>query len=227
LTEHVANPANVLMMAEGGAILFFQDFEPGIYNVHTAFLEDYRGAHAVACSREAYRFMFTHTNCWLLQTQVPAFNKAAALAANAVGFTRVFERKDAWPLEKGMCDLAFYEMSLEAWMRNAAPELIASGKAFHVALDAERERLGRKDAVKHADEDCHDLRAGACLEMVYGGQPEKAVMLYNRWARFAGYGQIDLVNHAPLVIDIGDAVLIVNDKSFKVIKCRSAQPSPQ
>jgi hypothetical protein len=115
-------------------------------------------------------------------------------------------------------------MPLEAWMKNAAPELIASGKHFHVTLDAERARLGQKDHVKHPDEDCHDLHAGCCLEMVYGGQPEKAVMLYNRWARFAGYGQIDLCARAPLVIDIGDAVLLINDKTFKVIKCRSAQP---
>lgn len=225
LAPIVAEPANVLMMAEGGAILFLADMEPGVYNVHTAFLKDFRGDHAVAASREAYRWMFTNTNCWILQTQIPAFNKPAAMAANAVGFERAFERKNVWPTDEkgGLCDLYFYEMPLDAWMHNAAPELIESGKQFHITLDAERARLGHKDigiAGKHPDEDCHDLRAGACLEMVYGGQPVKAVVLYNRWARFAGYGQISLLQEAPLVIDIGDAVLVINDKSFKVIKVR-------
>src|SRR5882724_9813525 len=42
----VADPRNVLLMAEGGGILFIAD-EPAIYEVHTNFLPKFRGRHAI------------------------------------------------------------------------------------------------------------------------------------------------------------------------------------
>lgn len=219
LTSVVADHRNVVLMAQGGAILFGADTEPGIYEVHTNFLEKYRGAHAVAASRNAYRWMFTHTDCWLLTTKVPAFNRPAAMAARVVGFMPAFTRQAVWPTPKGNVDLKFYTLGYEDWIKSAAGELIASGREFHEQIEHELARHG-VTARDHPDEDCHDLRAGACLETVYGGQPEKAIILYNRWARFAGYAQINLIARSPLVIDIGDALLHIQDKSFKVIKCR-------
>jgi hypothetical protein len=63
------------------------------------------------------------------------------------------------------------------------------------------------------------------MEMLLGGQPEKAVMLYNLWARFAGYGIIGLISRNPLVIDMGEALIHVRpaEQTFKVIQCRSQQ----
>src|SRR5580692_37957 len=71
VTAVVENPVNVLLIAEGGGIIFGQS-EPGIYDVHTAFLENHRGYAAIKASLEAYRWMFTHTDCMILQTRVPA-----------------------------------------------------------------------------------------------------------------------------------------------------------
>lgn len=222
LTDLVANPRNVLMMAEGGGIFFIADPEvgSGIYEVHTSFLPPFRGAHAINASLAAYRWMFTHTECMTLQTKVPAFNRKAALAARHVGFEPAFERKSVWPTDKGDVDLKFYSMPYETWLRKDAPAMIAAGHAFHTQFEAERERLGVTAPRNHPDEDCHDLRAGVCAEMVYSGQPEKGVALYNRWARFAGYEQIALVARSPLVVDIGDGVLMIQDRTFRVIKCR-------
>lgn len=218
-TELVADPRNVLIMAEGGGILFLWQ-EPGIYEVHTNFLKAHRGLHALGVSLAAYRWMFTHTDCMTLLTRVPAFNKAADRFCALVGATKEFERKAVWPSKDGSVDMAFWSLRYDDWLKQT-PDLIVSGRAFHDHLDAEFARHGVERKNAHADEDCHDLNAGAAAEMIYGGQPEKGVILYNRWARFAGYGLIALIARTPLVLDIGDAVLqVLDDQTFKAIKCR-------
>lgn len=217
----VSDHRNVLLMADGGGIMFIAD-EPCIYEVHTAFLPKFRGRHAIRASLEAYRWMFTHTDCVTLQTRIPAFNKPAALAAHMVGFELAFERAKVWPTAAEPADMRFYELHYPGWLKRT-DALIESGRAFHGRLDEEYQRHG-KPPHSHTDEYCHDRAVGACAEMIYGGQPEKAVILYNRWARFAGYGPIALISRSPIVIDIGDAVILVGEQTFKVIQCRSAQP---
>lgn len=214
----IADPRNVLLMADGGGVLFCQD-EPGIYEVHTQFLPAFRGRHAIRASIEAYRWMFTHTDCMTLFTRVPSPNRAAAFAARVVGFECRFERSAVWPTPDGPVGMKYLVLSYDGWIKRNTAVLMESGRVFHRRLEDECVRLGHPDKA-HPDEDCHDLAVGACAEMVYGGQPEKAVVLYNRWARFAGYGQIALTARSPLVIDIGTAVLLIADQTFKVITCR-------
>jgi hypothetical protein len=48
-SELVADPHNVFMIAPGGSVAFVRD-EPGIYEVHTNFLPEYRGRNALRCS---------------------------------------------------------------------------------------------------------------------------------------------------------------------------------
>jgi hypothetical protein len=213
----VSNPLNVLMMTEGGGIIFAQA-EPGIYDVHTSFLENHRGRHAIRASREAYRWMFTHTDCMILQTRVPAFNKAAETFCRLVGATLEFTRKGSWPIEPEPADMTYWSLKYEDWARDA-PTLVASGRSFHKRLD---EEFAHHKALheNHPDEECHDRYVGACAEMIYGGQPEKAVVLYNRFARFSGYATISMVSRSPLLIDIWSALLLVEDSSFKVIQVR-------
>jgi hypothetical protein len=69
-------------------------------------------------------------------------------------------------------------------------------------------------------------RRKGCSRLARGGQPEKGVILSNRWARFAGYAPIALISRSPLVIDIGDAVMQVQDYSFKVVKVRRLDVGP-
>lgn len=223
VTPLVTDPRNVFLMAEGGCIIFTPDIEPGsgIYEVHTNFLEGYRGEHAIEASLEAYRWMFTHTNCMMLQTRIPAFNKAAEAFCRSVGAWLWFERKECWPTERGNVDCKFYALPILDWMRKHSGPLIESGKVFHKRLEEEYARLNFMHE-PHPDEKSHDLAAGACAEMIYGGEPEKACILYNRWARIAGYQQINLISRNPLVIDIGEALLHVTGNNFKVLKCRQA-----
>lgn len=213
----ISNPNNVLLMAEGGGIMFIQ-IEPGIYEVHTSFLEKYRGSNAIKASLEAYRWMFTHTDCMILQTKVPAFNRGADKFCRIVGATKDFERKSIWLTDKGPVDMSYWTLRYEDWLRKT-PALMASGKVFHARLEDEFARHGADDE-NHPDEDCHDLHVGVCVEMIYAGQPEKAIVLYNRWAAFAGYGLISLIAKAPMLIDIGSAILQVTNDSFKVIKIK-------
>lgn len=213
----IRNPANVLLMAEGGGIIFAQA-EPGIYEVHTNFLSSHRGRHAIRASLEAYRWMFTHTDCMILQTKVPAFNKAAERFCAIVGATKEFSRNNVWLTASGPVGMSYWTLKYEDWIRKT-PALMDSGKAFHARLDEECARHGVREE-NHPDEDCHDVYVGACAETIYAGQPEKAVVLYNRWARFAGYGLISLVSKSPLLIDIGSAILQVINDNFRVIQCR-------
>lgn len=215
----LADPRNVLLMAEGGGVLFCQ-IEPGIYEVHTNFLPEHRGRNAIRSSLAAYRWMFTHSDCMVLHTRVPAFNEAAEKFCGIVGATKEFERKSAWPTKDGAVDLSFWSLRYDDWARDAKC-LIESGQDFHAQLNEERRRHGyNPEQAAHPDDECHDRYVGACAEMVYGGQPEKAVALYNRWARFAGYGLITLVSRSPVVIDIGDALLQIGDGTFKAVLCR-------
>ena len=219
VTEIISNPRNVLLMAEGGALLFGADIDSCIYELHTSFLPDFRGMNALAVSRDAYRWMFTHTDCLQIWTRVPVFNRAAALMARKIGFVPQFTRHNAWQTADGPCDVRFYLLDYHHWLHLAADGLMASGRRFHRQLDEQRAAMGNDDP-HHPDEDSHDLYVGVCLETVYGGQPEKAIILYNRWARLSGYGQISLVATNPLVVDIGDAVLLIEDQSFQILRIK-------
>jgi hypothetical protein len=213
----LADERNVLLMAEGGGILFCWH-EPCTYEVHTAFLEGFRGRHAIRASKAAYRWMFTRSDCLVLLTKVPAINPAAASFCKIVGATLEFERKAIWPTNNGPVDMGYWSLRYDDWIRQT-PSIKKSGRKFHDHLASEFERKGQPEE-QHPDEDCHDLHVGACVEMIYGGQLEKAVALYNGWAHFAGYGLINLVSRSPAVIDIGNALLQITDDTFKVILVR-------
>lgn len=226
VTALITDPRNVFLLAPHaseiapcGCIAFCIQ-EPRLYEVHTNFLPEHRGRGALRASLAAYRWMFTHTDCMALQTRVPAFNKAAERFCMIVGATREFDRKAVWPTKEGPVDMSFWSLRYPDWVRKT-PSLNASGRTFHQRLEAERIRHGIQEP-QHADEDCHDRYVGACVETIYGGQPEKAVALYNRWAAFAGYGAIALIARSPLVIDIGEALLQVGHDDFKVIKFKEA-----
>jgi hypothetical protein len=218
----IQDTSNVLLMAEGGGILFICS-EPGVYEVHTAFLKPDRatqsqnGPHIRNVCLAAYRWMFTHTDCLTLITRMPAHNRALAVFSPLVGWVKEFERKAIWCTQGGeLVDVAFATIRYSDWVRKT-PELMESGKWFHHRLDEEAARLGHTEP-RHADEECHDLHVGACVEMIYGGMVDKALMLYNGWAHWAGYGAISLVTRNPFLLDIGDALLHLTGDDFRVLK---------
>jgi hypothetical protein len=216
-TAYVADSRNILLAAEGGG-LFFVWQEPGIYEVHNNWLKAYRGRRAIAGTIAAVRWMFTHTDCMTIYAKIPAFAKPVARLAEFIGGVRQFERKALWPTKDGLVDTSFWSFHYEDWIRKT-PDVAESGRRFHVMLDAEFARHG-KEKTERSDEDCLLRHAGALSETLFH-QPEKAVVLFNLWARFAGYGGCALVAKDPIIIDSGDAVMqIIGDQEIRVLKCR-------
>lgn len=218
-TPILSDTRNVLLMADNGGLLFCQ-LEPHVYEVHTALTKPERGAHGHKGAhnqnvcRAAYRWMFTQTDCLVIHTRIPAFNRAAAIFAPLLGWVKEFERKAVWPTADGSVDMSFWSLRYEDWFRKT-PELALMGLEFHHRLEEEFARHGRAGE-QHPDEEIHDRAVGAAYEMLRAKQLLKAIFLYNRWARFAGYGCISLISEDPPTIDIGNAILEWNADTFKV-----------
>ena len=213
-SQFASDPANVLWEGEGGGFVVLKH-EPGLYEVHTLFLPSARGAAAVETSREGLRYMFLATDCVELLTKCPADNPAAIGFARDAGFQLKFTRKGGW---KDGVDLYFYSLSFDRWVgRDEVMKL--SGEAFHAELERVKAQAG-SPLPTHPDDEAHDRTAGAAVEMVRAGNVRKAVWLYNRWARFAGYASIDLLSESPPVIDVRDAIVTVRDGSMEVLLCR-------
>lgn len=217
LTQAVADPRNVLLMAEGGGFLFIQQ-EPGIYEAHSQFLPEHRGENVVTAARDAERFMFTRTDCIEIRSKVPHGNVAAAAFAKKMRYELQFERTHGWQTVEGLVPCKYYARSITQWA-NQAEELKASGHWFHEKLEAAKIAAGSQMPI-HEDDDAHDLYVGATVEMIAAGQIMKAMSFYARWSAFAGYGPIAVIADNPVVIDIGDALLAVRGDDFDVILTR-------
>ena len=214
LSGLVEDGSNVLLMADRGGFMFHR-LEPAVYEVHTQFLPEGRGRHALKAARAALHHMFTGTDCMEVLTKCPVNNPATAWMARHLGFTLEFTRPAAWPHEDGLVDVDYYALRYPEWVKSA-PGLDERGHWFHDRLHAEKARLGL-ESPDHPEDAAHDRHVGACVEMLLAGQPDKALILYNRWARFAGYATLDLASRAPLVIDIRDGLLLINDTDFEVL----------
>lgn len=217
LSPLVADLRNVLLMGQGGGVLF-QWLEPGLYEAHTQFVPEYRGKEAVQNVRDALRWMFTKTDAVEIVTKVPEPNKSALGLVRAIHGQKLFDRADAWPTENGPLAVSFYGLSLMSWA-GAAPDIAASGHWFHEKLETAKATTAGA-LPSHGDDAAHDQYVGATVEMIAAGQVDKALAFYNRWARFSGYGPISAIALNPLVIDIGDALLAVRGADFDVLLCR-------
>ena len=217
LSPVVGDPRNVLLMADRGGLLFVQH-EPGVYEVHTQFVKEVRGRAVVEATRAAVHWMFTKTDCMEVLTKVPQGNVAAEALTRLVGGVLDFERSNAWPSDKGQRAVKFYGLRYADWVRSARA-LEERGHWFHERLESEKARLGSA-AVIHDDDPAHDRHVGAAVEMILSGQVAKAIVLYNRWARFAGYAELRVVSASPVIIDIQEALIAVNGDNFEVIKCQ-------
>lgn len=217
LSGLIANPANYLLMGNGGGVLF-QCIEPGLYEAHTQFLPEHRGPAAVAAVRDTLRFMFTRTDAVEIVTKVPDGNRGALGLVRAIHGQLQFTREKAWPFNGQMVAVGHYALSLMSWA-GKAEELAASGEWFHGKLEAAKSATAGA-APLHDDDEAHDRYVGATVEMIAAGQVTKGIAFYGRWAKFAGYGPIAVIATNPVVIDIGDAIVAVRDDDFSVLLCR-------
>ena len=217
LTPVVADPRNVLLMGQGGGLLFVQ-LEPGLYEVHTQFIPEARGPVALLAVIDALRWMFTRTDAVEIVTKVPDGNVAAAVLVKKIGGEFQFYRPHAWQTNHGLVGVKYYAQTLNAWVRKT-DELEQIGDWFHEKLAAAKVAQGSAAPI-HDDDDAHDRYVGAAAEMIAHGQVAKGINFYNRWAKFAGYATISLIAANPFVIDIQDALLAVRGQNFEVILCR-------
>lgn len=227
-TGLVADLRNVALMCDEGGILAHWQ-EPGVYEIHTQFTEKYRGVGAIKTVREMISWLFVNTPAMELQTKIPEVNKAALGLVRAINGKLEFEREGVWPLADGkFCRMDYYTLRYQDWLYAGwAMGLMAQvGEWFHTRLDAGKVAfLAAPES--HGHDPSHDVNVGATVEMIFAGQVDKALTLYNRYARFAGYAEISLISSNPLVINIQDAALLVDQKmrDFEVLACRTA-PSP-
>jgi len=165
--------------------------EPGIYLVEFDGVS--KGPHLTA-----YRLMFTQTDCLGLLSKIPLDDGITIAVAVLLGWKKLFDSRG----------IGHWELCYNDWIRQT-PDLMDSGVNF----------IERIDSVIQA-EPSQLLHLGALVEMLCAGQYDKAVALYNGWARFADYGQIELKSHQPALIDVGNALLQFRDGDFKVVRVR-------
>lgn len=207
----VADANNFALQCDhGGFVLTLT--EPGRYEVHSLFLPD-SGGVPIAAMRAAQEWMFTRTDCQAITSKVPASNRAAKGFALAGGLKTIFRREDA---ALGPCE--YVELDVMRWTMGCAA-LEEVGEAFHTALVEAKAKAGSALPV-HDHDEAHERAVGAAFLMIRRGQPLKGVAFYNRWARLAGYADIEIVGLSPLAVDVRDAVLGFSENGLEVLLCR-------
>jgi len=206
-TPYLSAP-HIALIVEGGCFLgLWHGY--GRVECHTNFLPSARGKNAIREARQAIDFMFLQTNCLNLVTRVPQNNPGADWFVRVMGFRLRFERAAAWMKNGVYFPVKYYELDINDWI--AQGHCVQAGRAFHQKL---HELLPDKPA--HADDFIHDCYVGATAEMIRHGKLDKAVLIYNWWARFAGYGEISIISTNPLKINIVDCVLSIKNGDFAV-----------
>ena len=218
LTPLAEDRRNVILWGEQGGIAFLM-VQPGIYEAHAQALPEGRGRWMLDFTWAALHWMFTKTDAMEVVTRVPRGNFGARALAKAVGFTKEFSRPDGWVYDHRPVPVEVWSLQLQGWMKSA-PNLVEEGIRFHNELGAEYIRMGKIDPI-HPDDDNHDRYVGAAVAMVKGGQPFKALVFYNRWAKLAGYKEISLLKAEPVIIDIQESILMFKNDTMRVMACQS------
>lgn len=203
VTTVVQNPDNYALVTEHGGFILIRH-EPGVYEVHSQFLPEGRGKHAVAAMREGFRYMFANTDCLEIVTKVCDDNLPADSFAKIAGFKHRFSRENAWNGKR----MSYRAITIDDWAMTD-PVARKAGQDFHERLEAEKVRRGSVLPV-HDEDQVHDRYVGAAY-LLFQHQPTKAVWFYNKWARFSGYATIELLSDRPTVVDVRDAIIELGD----------------
>lgn len=193
----LAIPGVVALQTDHGGWIFVP-LLAGAYELHTMMLPEGRGRAHLNGLREAFRYMFTQTDCVEILTKCPDDNGAARWASSHLGFRERFRRENAWAMGVGISYRAF---TVDDWTARD-PACLEAGQEFHKML--ERAKAGTA-APLHDEDEAHDRQVGAAVLMARAGRMDKGVGLYNRWAAFAGYAPVEALS--ATVLDIVDAVV--------------------
>lgn len=216
LTELMAKPGTIVLAGEHGAMVF-HPHQPGFYECHTAVLPPGRGRWTLDFVRACLFWIFSRTDAIEIVTKVPKGNLPARALVKAIGGVYEFTNPQGWVMDLDPVPADIYSMHVQSWIRDAEG-LRERGGWFHAKLESEYARFGKTEK-PHPDDPTHDRFVGAACEMILGGQPQKGVIFYNRWAVMAGYEPIQIVGFTPLTIDIRDAMLVVRADDFWMVSC--------
>lgn len=188
LTEISRNLNNYVLTTEFGGFIAIKKMA-GLYECHTQFLPEGRGAHAIEAARESLRYMFIETDCERIITKVKFDNRQAQL------FAAQFMQK------RGRTgDYFYYSVDLDDWAQ-ADDVCQSEGKRFH-------DSIGEK--AEHDEDTTHDCFVGATWLMAKAGNLYKAQAHYNRWAFMAGYEPLIVLSERPLVVSAGTLLMEIN-----------------
>lgn len=214
MTPVMESPDVVALYGEHGGQVY-QRLQPGLFEAHSAFRPEGRGEWALAATQQTLKWVFTRTEAVEIVTRVPAGNLAARALAKAIGGTHDFTLPAGWVKDGKPISADVFSLTIQGWMKSA-PDLPSRGKWFHGRLNAEFDRLGISEP-PHDDCSVHDRYVGAACEMIFGGQPDKACIFYNRVAGLAGWHPIFIERYDPLVVNIGSAILVMRGDDFVVV----------
>lgn len=216
-TALVQNKWNVLLAGKFGAVLFIRH-QPGYYEAHTQVLPEGRGKWTIRLVRAALHWMFTRTDAVEIVTRVPQGNLAALALTRMIHGVYEFTNPRGWVFKNELVPADIYALRIQDWMKRA-PGLVERGHWFHDRLVDEFKKQGHVEP-QHDDDETHDRYVGAAAEMFLAGQYVKGAVFYNRWAVMSGYAPIGIVTEQPLVLDIGNALLMIRNNDFWVLTCR-------
>jgi hypothetical protein len=210
----VADPRNYCFETPFGGFLGIA-LGYGRYEVHSLFVPTRAPKVTVTAMREASEYIFTRTDCVELVTKVPEGNRRAGQLAAVAHF----EERFVAPVAPGHQTRARYlALSLDQWTVHGCG-LAAIGQWFHDAFD----QMRADDVLAlagHPEDAGHNQFVGAAILMINGGQVEKGIGFYNRWARWVGYPTIGLVSLIPTVIDLGAGIIAeVRGQEMEVLSC--------
>ncbi len=215
-TAVIADPRNILLAGQHGNVLF-GPLQPGLYDVHMMVLPEGRGRWAAEMLQSALHWLFTRTDAVEAVCRIPAGNLGAHAMARVMGGEREFVIPRGWVVDGHAVPLTVYSLSVQKWLRTA-PGLVDRGRWLSRRIKKEFEKSGMIP-VSFIENRVQDRYAGAATDMIFGGQPGKAVALYNRWAMVAGGSPIRLVAPSPPTIDLGQVLLIFRSGDVTVIPC--------
>lgn len=209
LVPAVADVRNYTFLSDvykGGVML--APLWPGAYEAHTINEVGASPRAILGFECEVRDYMFRCTDCEELYTKVLDDSKGAGWLTIHIGFQLVRERNG----------VSYWKLDLDTWAR-ACSTTHEQGQSFHVLLESAKRAAGSA-LPAHPEDPDHDCAVGAAIQMIRSGNTIKGVNFYNKWAIFAGYGQITLLSEQPLMIDVQDAVMGLNDGEVEVLQCR-------
>lgn len=216
ISPAVADKRNVLLMGEHGGCMFFCLMH-GFYEVHTQVLPSGRGRWAAEFTKAAGAWLYCHTPAIEILTRVPAGHVSAEAASRAAGMRFRWSRPGNTVFRGQPVDVSVYGHTIEDWVLQTL-RLEEIGAEFHDRLHAFALENGITGET-HADDPNHNHFVGGCIEIARGGQIDKAVALYNKWAIVSRHRPVRIVSREPPAVGFDIGILRIIDGELEIEPC--------